>query len=321
MTVLCSTPLPAQAARLLDGHELVVVGEGELDAALVDADGWVALLTDRVDAARLDRAPRLRVVANFAVGVNNVDLDAATARRVIVTHTPDVLTEATADLAFGLLLAAARRFHEGEALARSGAWRGWAPDQLLGAEVHGRTLGVVGLGRIGRAMAARARGFDLRVVYAGPRRAPAHLEWALEARHVPLDELLAEADFVSLHCPLPDETRHLVGARELARMKPGAVLVNTARGPIVDEAALADALARGHLGGAGLDVYEDEPRVHPALAASPRAVLLPHLGSATVATRARMAELAAGSVADVLAGRRPRHVANAEVLSLRPPSG
>jgi glyoxylate reductase len=305
--VVVTWPLPPTARALLDGHEVVLAPGPALPAALAEADALITLLTDRVDGALLDGAPRLRVVANVAVGVDNVDRAAAAARGVVVTHTPDVLTDATADLAFALLLATARRFPEGNALLRSGKWSGWEPGQLLGAAVFGATLGIVGLGRIGRAVAARARGFEMSLLYAAPRRAPAHIEWALDARHVALDELLARADFVSLHCPLTDGTRHLIGARELSLMKPTAILINTARGAIVDEPALAAALEHEVLAGCGLDVFEDEPRIHPVLAASPRALLLPHLGSATVAARTAMAESAAAAVADVLAGRKPRH--------------
>ncbi len=312
--IAVAAPLPESARRLLEGFALVDCGDDL--AALADADGAIVLLTHRVDGARLAAAPRLRIVANVAVGLDNVDLAAATARGVVVTHTPGVLTEATADLAFGLLLGAARRFREGNTLITSGKWSGWRPDQLLGAAVHGRTLGLVGFGRIGRAVAARARGFAMAVLYAAPHAAPAEVEAALAATRVPLDALLARADFVSLHCPLADATRHLVGARELAAMKPGAILVNTARGAVVDEAALADALARGHLGGVGLDVFEDEPRVHPTLRDHPRALLTPHVGSATVAARAAMAETAARSIADFFAGRRPAHVANPAAVDI-----
>jgi glyoxylate reductase len=243
-----------------------------------------------------------------------VDVAEATRRGIAVTNTPDVLTDATADLTMGLLIAAARRFGEGEALVRGGAWRGWEPLQLLGAELAGATLGIVGLGRIGRAVARRAAAFGMRILYASPRRAPSEVERALGAEHAALDELLARADFVSLHCPLLDETRHLIGARELAALRPGAVLVNTARGPLVDEAALAAAVLSGRLRCA-LDVYEDEPRVHPDLLRAPGAVLLPHLGSATAWTRRRMAELAAQSVVDLLSGRTPRNLVNPEALS------
>jgi glyoxylate reductase len=232
------------------------------------------------------------------VGVDNIDLAAARRRGVAVTNTPDVLTEATADVTFALLLAAARRLGEGERLVRAGEWRGWEPGQLLGAEVHGRTLGIIGMGRIGRAVARRAEGFAMRVLHHTPR-APGS---------VPLGDLLAESDFISIHCRLDASTRGLIGARELSLMKPGAILVNTARGAIVDEEALAAALTEGRLAGAGLDVYSDEPNVPPALLAAPRAVLLPHLGSATHAARARMAELCASGVREVLAGRRPHNL-------------
>jgi glyoxylate reductase len=318
--VVVSAPLPDAARALLAGCDLVPVADPARFPDLVaDADGVVALLSDRFDRELLERAPRLRVIGNFAVGVNNIDVAEATRRGVVVVNTPDVLTDATADLAFGLLIAGARRFAEGEALVRGGRWSGWEPAQLLGQPVAGATLGIVGFGRIGRALARRAGGFGMRVLYAAPRRAPADVERALSAEHAPLERLLAEADFVSLHVPLLEPsatgagTRHLIGREQLARMKPTAVLVNTARGPVVDEAALVDALATGRIAGCGLDVYEEEPRVHPGLLASPRALLLPHLGSATAATRLRMAELAAGGVAAVLDGRRPPNVFNPEV--------
>ena len=281
-------------------------------AELAEADALVSLLDVAVDEELLDAAPRLRVVANVAVGFDNVDLPAATRRGVVVTNTPDVLTDATADFTFALLLAAARRLAEGEALARSGDWRGWAPDLLLGQDVAGRTLGIIGLGRIGQAVARRARGFDMRVLYAGRR--PAAEATALLATHVPLDELLSRSDAVTLHCPLTAETRHIIDAAALARMKPTAVLVNTARGACVDEAALADALERGVIAGAGLDVFEHEPSIHPRLLATRRAVLAPHLGSATLTARGNMARLSAEAVADVLAGRPPAHPLNPEVL-------
>jgi glyoxylate reductase len=289
-------------------------GRAAIETAVAGADGLLCLLTDRVDDALLARAPALRVVANVAVGVDNIDVAACTRRRVCVANTPDVLTDATADLAWALLLAAARRLVEGDTLVRGGGWTGWSPTQLLGADVHGKTLGVIGFGRIGRAVARRARGFDMRVLYAAPRRAPETLERELGATWRPLDALLAESDFVSLHCPLTDATRGLIGAAQLERMKPTAILVNTARGACVDEAALAGALARGRLAGAGLDVFADEPRVHERLRASPRAAFAPHIGSATIGARARMVELAATAAAAVLAGGRPRNLVNPEVL-------
>lgn len=313
--VVVAARLPGRIDEILAGHDVVRprAGEAELSRArLVEevsgAAGLLALLSMRIDEALLAAAPGLRVVANYAVGYDNIDRAAAARRGVVVTHTPEVLTDATADLTMALMLAAARRLPEGGALARSGRWRGWEPEQLPALDLDGAQLGIVGLGRIGRAVARRARGFGLRIVYAQPRPAPPEIETALGAARLPLDELVATSDIVSLHCPLGDETRHLMTAARIAAMKARAVLVNTARGAIVDEAALAAALARGHLGGVGLDVFEDEPRVHPDLVKSERAVLMPHLGSSTVGTRIAMAELAARSIADVLAGRRPAHV-------------
>jgi len=313
--VVVAARLPGRIDELLAGHTVVGprAGEAELPRArlveeLRDADGLLALLKLRIDDALLDGAPKLRVVANYAVGYDNVDLAATARRGVVVTNTPGVLTDATADLTMALMLAAARRLGEGAAMIREGRWHGWEPEQLPALDLPGAQLGVVGLGRIGQAVARRARGFGMRIVYAQPRRAAAEVEAALEARHVSVDELVASSDIVTLHCPLSPATRHLMNGARLAAMKPRAVLVNTARGPIVDEAALAETLARGHLLGVGLDVFEDEPRVPAALVASPRAILMPHLGSSTPGTRAAMAETAARSIADVLAGRRPAHV-------------
>ena len=228
-----------------------------------------------------------------------------------MTNTPGVLTDATADLTLALMLAAARRLPEGGAMVRQGQWHGWEPEQLPAMDLDGATLGIVGLGRIGQAVARRARGFGLHIIYAQPRPAAPALEAALPARRVDLDELIATSDIVTLHCSLSPATHHLMNAERLGAMKARAVLVNSARGAIIDEAALADTLARGHLAGVGLDVFEDEPRVHPGLLACGRAVLMPHLGSSTVGARTAMAEMAARSIADVLAGRRPEHVVGA----------
>jgi glyoxylate reductase len=278
----------------------------ELDALVSqrgpEVVGLGTLLSTRVDAALLERMPNLRVVANCAVGIDNVDLDAAARRGIVVTNTPDVLTEATADLTWALILAVARRLREGEALVRSGEWEGWHPRQLLGMELAGSTLAILGLGRIGEAVARRAIGFKMDVVYVSRTPRP-DLETRLMLRRFPLEQALERADVATVHLPLTDETRHLIGAAELARMRPGAILVNTARGPIVDEAALAEALERGRIAGAGLDVYEDEPRVHPRLLTHPRTVLLPHLGSATDRTRLAMARRVAENLLAVLAGR------------------
>ena len=286
-----------------------------LREALREAEALICLLSLPVDRALLAAAPRLRIVANFAVGIDNVDIAAATERGVLVTNTPDVLTEATADFAFALLLAAARRLPEGERLVRSGAWTGWAPGQLLGADVAGATLGIIGMGRIGQAMARRARGFSMTILYSAsrPHLDAARLEAELGARQVDRAELLARSDFVSLHCPLTPQTRRVIDADALRAMKRGAILVNTARGGCVDEPALARALARGEIAGAGLDVFAEEPRVFPEILTSDRVVLAPHAGSATTTARRRMAEICANAVRAVLCGRRPPTLVNPEV--------
>jgi glyoxylate reductase len=282
------------------------LGLAELLDAVAGAEAVVTLIHDLVDDDVLDAAgARLRVVANVAVGYDNVDVAACARRDVLVTNTPGVLTEATADLAFALVLMATRRLGEGERYVRSGATWSWSMDFLLGSGLQGKTLGVVGLGQIGRATAQRARAFGMAVAYAGPRRADPSVEAGLDARYLPLPELLARADVVTLHCPLRPETRHLIDAAALARMKPTAFLVNTTRGPVVDEAALVAALRDGIIAGAGLDVYEEEPIVHPGLLELENVVLLPHLGSATTETRAAMAVLAARNVAAVLRGDAP----------------
>ena len=272
----------------------------ELLRRVAAVDGIVATLSDRIDSELLAAAPRLRVVANHAVGYDNVDVAACTARRVHVCNTPDVLTDATADLTFALILAVARRLREGERTVREGRWHYWTPTMLLGLELRSAVLGIVGHGRIGKAVAARARGFGMEVIWSGGN-APGGIG---------LDDLLSRADVVSVHCPLTTATHHLIGAPQFARMKRSAILVNTARGPIVDEAALVAALEAGTIGGAGLDVFEDEPRVHRGLIARDDVVLVPHIGSATGATRARMAELALTDAARVLRGERPLHPVN-----------
>jgi glyoxylate reductase len=310
--VVITSELPVDPAPFLPGCDIAYGRTGE---HIRDADALVCLLRDRVDAALLDAAPRLRVVANVAVGYDNIDVAAATARGICVANTPDVLTEATADLAFGLALAAARRLGEGERLLRGGGWGGWELGQLLGVDVWGKTLGVIGLGRIGLAMARRGRGFAMDVLYAQPR--PAATAAEVGAVHVASDDLFARADVISLHCPLTAQTRNLIDARALARMKPTAVVVNTARGACVDEAALAAALAAGTIFAAGLDVFADEPRVHPALVAQERAVLAPHVGSATTSARRRMAELALGAVRAVLGGERPANLVDPAVWDRR----
>ncbi|ULA68420.1 MAG: Glyoxylate reductase [Nitrospira sp.] len=269
---------------------------------LRDADAAICTLTDRVDASLLAEATRLKILANYAVGYNNIDLAAAKAHGIVVTNTPNVLTDSTADLTWALLLAVARRVAEGDAYVRSGDWSGWAPTQMLGTDVSGKTLGIIGMGRIGQAVAQRATGFNMRVRYTS--RTAAALEglppqWEPRA----LAELLKEADFVSLHVPLTAVTHHLIGARQLALMKPTAFLINTSRGSVIEEAALADALLQRRLAGAGLDVFEQEPAFHPSLRELRQVVLLPHLGSATLATRVRMGMICLENIAAVFAGR------------------
>lgn len=270
---------------------------GEMMARLAGKQALVSMVTDTVDAAVIDAGPELRIIANVAVGYNNVDVAAARARGIIVTNTPDVLTDATADFTLALMLAVTRRLGEGERMVRRGAWTGWAFDQLLGMQLRGRQLGIVGFGRIGRAVASRAEAFGMTVVHASRPR-PA-------ARDSGLDRLLSSSDVVSLHVPLSPETKHLIGQTELARMKRSAYLINTTRGPVVDEAALAWALRNRLIAGAGLDVYEREPEVHADLLALENVVLAPHLGSATTETRTAMADLAAGNVIAVLSGQAP----------------
>jgi glyoxylate reductase len=258
--------------------------------------------------------PGLRIVSNCAVGFDNIDLEAARRHGVMVTNTPGVLDETTADFAFALLMAAARRVAEADRFTREGRFHGWAIDMLLGQDVYEATLGVVGLGRIGSAVARRARGFGMRVLYADARAAPPELERELGARRVELDELLGESDFVTLHVNLNESTRHLVGAPQLALMKRSAVLVNASRGPVLDEAALAEALAAGRIFAAGLDVYEDEPRMHPELLRLPNVVLAPHIASGSVRTRSRMSEMAARDLVAGVSGSRPQHLVNPEVV-------
>lgn len=309
--VLVTRRLPPGGDEPLAGFEVIgpkaddtPYSHAELVAAAAEVDAIVCLLTDRIDAAILDAgaAGSLRIVANVAVGYDNVDWRHAHSLGIEVSNTPGVLDDTTADTAFLLLLAAARLASEAEADLRAGRWAGWGINQYLGQDVHGATLGIVGYGRIGRAVARRASGFGMRVLHHSrtPSGEPGYVEQ--------LDELLAEADMVSLHVPGGNDTHHLIDARRLALMKPTAVLVNTARGPVVDEAALAAALANGALFAAGIDVFEREPEVHPDLLRAPRTVLLPHIGSGSLATRRNMARLATSAVRAVCAGQRPAHL-------------
>ncbi len=272
----------------------------ELTALAGPAAGLLCLLSERIDAALLDACPNLRVVANMAVGYDNVDVAACAERGVVVTNTPDVLTDATADLTWALILATARRIGEAERLVRRGKWGGWRPGELLGVGLNGKTLGVLGMGKIGSAVARRAVGFDMDVVYHNRREVP-----DAAATYVSLEELLTRADVVVLNAPSTPETRHLINEAALASMKPSALLINTARGPLIDEAALARALRQGTIAGAGLDVYELEPAIHPDLFELDNVVLLPHLGSATHEARNAMVQLACDNLVAVLTGHQP----------------
>lgn len=310
--ILVSRPLVGISLNRLRqaGHEVVILSEersdAEFRAALPDFDGVLSLLSDPIDAAMIGSAKRLRVISNYAVGYNNIDVAAATSAGIIVTNTPDVLTDATADITMTLLLMAMRAIPAGQRQLAEGKFIGWRPTGIMGHDPRGKNLGIVGMGRIGTAVARRAEAFGMKILYttrSGPRE---DLPWP----YLSLKGLLAESDVVSLHCPLSDQTRHLLGETELRSMKPDATLINTARGPIIDEAALARVLKSGHLFAAGLDVYEREPQVHPDLMPLPNVVLLPHMGSSTIETRERMADLAVGALLDIFAGKPPRHPVN-----------
>lgn len=285
----------------------------ELSRRIRGKQAVVSQLTDRFDAAFLETLDGLRVISNVAVGYDNIDVPAATRKGILVTNTPDVLTDTTADLAFALLLAAARRIVEGHHFVHSGQWTKWRIDLLVGRDVHHATLGIFGMGRIGQAVARRAAGFSMRVLYHDVRPAAKEIEQSLGLTFAGREQLLRESDFISLHVPLGAETRHLIGAAELAMMKPEAILVNTSRGPVVDEAALVEALEKGGIAGAGLDVFEQEPKVHPGLLKLENVVLAPHIGSASIQTRRRMCTLAAENAVAALEGRRPPNLVNAEL--------
>ncbi|MCS7179404.1 MAG: D-glycerate dehydrogenase [Anaerolineae bacterium] len=319
-TVYVTRRIPEAGLALIRDTCRMRLWEGELPPPkevllqeVADCDGLLCLLTDPIDAEVIGAGVRLRVISQMAVGVDNIDLRAATARGIPVGHTPGVLTEATADFTFALLMAAARRIPEGVDYVRAGKWQTWEPMGLLGVDVWGATLGIVGLGRIGAAVARRARGFAMRVLYYDPNRRP-DLETELGAEYAELEDLLASSDFVSLHCPLTSQTYHLIGEVELRRMKPTAILINAARGPVVDPDALVRALSEGWIRAAALDVTEPEPIPpdHP-LVSLPNCIVVPHIASATVATRERMAAMAAENLLAGLRGERLPYCANPEV--------
>ena len=305
--------VPAVEARMSELFDVITNGtdaplsRDQLVAAMRDADVLVPTVTDRIDAAMLDECgDRLGLIANFGAGIEHIDLAAARARKIIVTNTPGVFTDDTADLTMMLILSVPRRLGEGSRLVRDGAWTGWAPTQLLGRSVGGKRLAIVGMGRIGQAVAHRARAFGMEVTYHNRHPLPGAIENMLGARYVgDLDQLLAEADVISLHCPASAETHHLLDARRIALLKPEAFVINTARGDLIDEDALIAALQAGKLGGAGLDVYAREPNVDPRLIALPNVITLPHLGSATGDTRIAMGMRAADNLEAFFGGREP----------------
>ena len=278
-----------------------------------DKEGLVCLLTEKINEEFLRSAPKLRIASNVAVGYDNIDVDACTKRGVVVTNTPGVLDETTADFAWTLLMAVARRVAEGEALARSGNWKGWNLDQLCGADVWGKTLGIVGFGRIGRSVARRASGFQMKVIYTDAVRVSEEVEKSLNAEFRDMNSLLAEADFVSLHVPLLPETRGLFDAPKFFRMKRTAFLINTSRGPVIDEAALVAALENNKIAGAALDVFENEPVIHPGLK-RPNVVLTPHIASASIETRTKMAVMAANNIVALFKGQRPPNILNPDIF-------
>ncbi|GAE25965.1 glyoxylate reductase [Halalkalibacter wakoensis JCM 9140] len=319
--VLVTSELPGDAISRLEAIADVKVHIGEHDLTksqlieqIQDKDAVISLLVNEIDKSVLQSAPNLKVVANYAVGFNNIDVDAATERNVVVTNTPDVLTEATADLAWALLLGIARRVPESDQFVRDGKFEGWKPNLLLGRSVHGKTLGVIGMGRIGEAVAKRAKGFDMEVLYYNRRQLSVKKENELNARYVGFEELLRSSDFISLHAPLTDESYHIIGKEELTMMKSSAYIINTSRGPLIDEGALVKALVDNVIAGAGLDVFEREPVLEPVLDQLPNVVLAPHVGSATIETRVEMANLAVDNVINVLKGLKAITPVNPEIV-------
>ncbi|MFP4171248.1 MAG: 2-hydroxyacid dehydrogenase [Methanomassiliicoccales archaeon] len=289
------------------------ISRGELIDRVKDKQGLLCLLSDKVDAEVMDSAPELKVISNYAVGFDNIDVDAATDRGIMVTNTPGALTEATADLTWALIMSAARRIPESDAFMRAGRYEGWGPKLLLGRDVYGKTIGIIGLGDIGSAVARRARGFDMRILYHSRHRKP-EKEEELGAEYAELDDLIRESDFLSPHVPLTEGTRHLIGERELDMMKDAAILINVSRGEVIDEGALVSALEEGRIAYAGLDVYENEPEMAPGLANLPNTVLTPHTGSATYTARDEMAVMAANDIILGIQGKRPENLVNREVM-------
>jgi glyoxylate reductase len=313
-----------EAREILDRHFEVDCGKsgeqvprGELLRRVADKEGLICLLNEKVDEELLSAAPKLRIAATVSVGFDNIDLAACTKHKVVATNTPGVLDDTTADFAWTLLMAIARRLIEGDEWMRSGTWPGWDLDQLLGGDVWGKTLGVIGFGRIGRGVARRSQGFQMRVLYSDAVRAPADVEKELHAEYVDRDRLFRESDFISLHVPLLPDTRHLICKENLDKMKPTAYLINTSRGPVVDEAALAEALEQKKIAGAALDVYEAEPKANPALIKRKDVILTPHIASASVETRTKMTVMTANNLVAFFEGKRPPNALNADALGLK----
>jgi glyoxylate reductase len=322
--ILSTRPLFPAARTILDQHFDVDywkpserIPREDLLKRVADKEGLVCLLTEKVDDELLTGAPKLRIASTVSVGYDNIDVAACTKHKVVATNTPGVLDDTTADFAWTLLMAIARRLLEGDAWMRSGTWPGWDLDQLVGGDVWGKTLGVLGFGRIGRGVARRAQGFEMRVLYSDAVRASAEVEKELNAEFVDRDRLFRESDFISVHVPLLPDTRHLISKDNLEKMKRTAFLVNTSRGPVVDEAALAEALETKKIAGAALDVFEHEPKVHPALLMRKDVILTPHIASASVETRTKMAVMAANNVVALFEGRRPPNALNADALGLK----
>ncbi|MGD9031832.1 MAG: D-glycerate dehydrogenase [Desulfobacteraceae bacterium] len=324
MNVLITCNLPQAVVACIEKEHHVQINDqlrpmerNRLLKGVKNKEGLLCTITDQIDRELLDKASRLRMIANYGVGYNNIDLKAASAKGIPVSNTPGVLTDATADITFALILATARRVVEGDKRNREGEFKFWAPLHFLGREVSGKTLGIIGLGRIGKAVVRRARGFEMRVLYHNRHPMEASQEKQLGVQYVDLKRLLTEADFVSLHVPLTDQTHHLIGPHELDLMKPSAYLINASRGPVVDEKALVEALKNGKIAGAGLDVYEEEPDLAPGLTDLDNVTLLPHVGSATLETRTKMAQLAADNLLAGLRGEIPPNCLNWDSISHR----
>lgn len=322
--VFATHPLFPTARKVLDDEfEVDYWGQSErpsraeLLKRVADKEALICLLTEKVNEELLTAAPKLRIAATVSVGFDHIDVEACTRHKVVATHTPGVLDDTTADFAWALLMAVSRRVVEADAWLRSGAWPGWDLDQFVGGDVWGKTLGILGFGRIGRGLARRAYGFNMRILYNDAVKAPANVEEQLRAEYVDREKLLRDSDFISLHVPLLPDTRHLISKDNLEKMKPTAYLINTSRGPVVDEAALAEALEAKKIAGAALDVFENEPKVNPALVGRKDVVLTPHIASASVDTRTKMSLMAANNVLACFQGKRPPNALNADALGLK----